>query len=317
MSCPKKCRNSPPNSIIDINTCKIRKQIIPYSHMLGIKLLPYIPDKRTLNSVLTHVTKTKCEEWNHQTPEEAQKSILEFIRQYNIDWKQASKCRYSKTPEACAKKYKSKNEFFARKLWKKFSIAGGRSPKQFVSPSDSSMVVFDNVSKAKEVWIKGETFTVAKLLQNKSNYYKEATICVFRLAPDDYHRFHFPVNCKVKKIVRIAGNYMSVQSNVINSNIDVLGENRRVVCYLSTKHFGTIALVIVGATCVGSIKLRNDIEKKKSFYKGQEMGEFAFGGSTIVAVIPKNHIKICKTLLKNSLNRTESYVRVGNLIGSV
>ena len=49
--------------------------------------------------------------------------------------------------------------------------------------------------------------------------------------------------------------------------------------------------------------------------KGDEMGYFAFGGSTIVILVDKTKIKIDADLLENTKNKMESYVKMGETIG--
>ena len=49
--------------------------------------------------------------------------------------------------------------------------------------------------------------------------------------------------------------------------------------------------------------------------KGEEMGYFAFGGSTIVLHIDKNKIDIDSDILENTKNKIETYVKMGETIG--
>jgi len=49
--------------------------------------------------------------------------------------------------------------------------------------------------------------------------------------------------------------------------------------------------------------------------KGDEMGYFAFGGSTIVILIDKDKIKINEDILTNTKNNIETFVKMGEKIG--
>ena len=49
--------------------------------------------------------------------------------------------------------------------------------------------------------------------------------------------------------------------------------------------------------------------------KGEEMGYFAFGGSTVVLLIDKNKIDIDSDILANTKNKIETYVKMGETIG--
>jgi phosphatidylserine decarboxylase len=64
---------------------------------------------------------------------------------------------------------------------------------------------------------------------------------------------------------------------------------------------------------VGSII--ETFQPKTLVQKGQEMGYFAFGGSTIVLLIDKSKINIDKDILNNTKNKIETYVKMGESIG--
>ena len=40
------------------------------------------------------------------------KDIISFIKEYDINWKEASKCQGVKTWEKCASRFETKNDFF-------------------------------------------------------------------------------------------------------------------------------------------------------------------------------------------------------------
>ncbi|KAJ1965932.1 phosphatidylserine decarboxylase [Dispira parvispora] len=94
--------------------------------------------------------------------------------------------------------FKSFNEFFYRQL-----KPGARinpfpdNPHVALSPADCRLMVFNTVDEATRVWIKGRRFNLTRLLGNCEALAKEfegGSLAVFRLAPQDYHRFHFPVD---------------------------------------------------------------------------------------------------------------------------
>lgn len=106
----------------------------------------------------------------------------------------------------------------------------------------------------------------------------------------------------------------------IRSALDVFGENVRTVITLETEEYGDVELVMVGAMMVGSIILSvkvNDIVKK-----GQELGYFKFGGSTVILVFrnsreDSNMPKMVwdGDLLSNSNKKLETLVKVGMSVG--
>ena len=76
------------------------------------------------------------------------------------------------------------------------------------------MMAFQSVDQATQLWIKGRQFTVARLLgEGNADLAKKlegGPLCIFRLAPQDYHRFHSPVAGVVGKIRPVAGALFTV-----------------------------------------------------------------------------------------------------------
>ena len=111
---------------------------------------------------------------------------------------------------------------------------------------------------------------------------------------------------------KIPGNYLSVHPVLVNSSNDVFIKNTRQIAFIKTKHFGIVAVVFVGALCVGSVVITS---KSKKLLKGNEFGYFEFGGSTVVTVM--NNVKLVKEYVRNSKKGIETYIQVGDRIGTV
>jgi phosphatidylserine decarboxylase len=85
--------------------------------------------------------------------------------------------------------------------------------------------------------------------------------------------------------VPIDGDLYTVNPIAVNKNVNVFTMNKRVVCPLESPEFGTVGMIAVGATMVGSINfLRHEGDKVK---KGDQHGYFAFGGSTVLVFFEK------------------------------
>lgn len=68
------------------------------------------------------------------------------------------------------------------------------------------------------------------------------------------------------------------QPQAIRSALDVYGENVRKIVPIDSPQFGRVMVVCVGAMMVGSIKIT--VEEGQDVKRGQELGYFAFGGSS-------------------------------------
>lgn len=215
--------------------------------------------------------------------------------------------------------YHTFNDFFSRKLKPNARpVEGGVENNDIIaSVADSRLVVFDNINNAKLLWIKGNGFTIEKLLGKKLDDQMDHSIAIFRLAPQDYHRVHCPLNGKILKITQIHGSYYTVNPMAVRSALDVFGENVRTVVQMETKEYGIVEIVLVGAMMVGSIIITARLDEE--VIKGQELGYFKFGGSTVVLIFPKksngNIIEWDADLISNSNKKLETLVKVGMSVG--
>lgn len=77
-------------------------------------------------------------------------------------------------------------------------------------------MTFETINEATKIWIKGREFSVSRLLgetyrQDVDKYTSGGgALAIFRLAPQDYHRFHSPVDGKIGKMTYISGEYYTV-----------------------------------------------------------------------------------------------------------
>lgn len=208
------------------------------------------------------------------------------------------------------------NQFFYRKLKPSVRpLAYPNDPKIAVSPADCRCIVFPSISMATELWIKGRNFNLETLLCDPAlvEQYKGCSVGIFRLAPQDYHRYHIPVDGVMGPSVTIEGAYYTVNPVAINNSINVYGENKRVLTQIFSPQFGPVMYVTIGATIVGSIVLTT--REGDHVKRGDEHGYFAFGGSTIVLLFERGRIKWEEDLLTHSAKPVETLVRMGSPIG--
>lgn len=230
------------------------------------------------------------------------KKIREFVDQLKIDMTESEKT---------IEEFTSFNDFFYRKL----KPEARPVQEGFVSPGDGRLLAFENVEDVHAFFVKGRKFTLSEFLgdANLAKKYNNAAMLILRLAPNDYHRFHFPCQGIPAEIKRIKGSYYSVSPYALASNFTkVFCENKRELCVLSTCEKGDVLLAPVGATMVGSI-IETYIPNQK-VEKGDEMGYFAFGGSTVVILVDKDKIKIDRDILENTKNKIETLVKMGEKV---
>ncbi|KAF8055577.1 phosphatidylserine decarboxylase-domain-containing protein [Lyophyllum atratum] len=215
--------------------------------------------------------------------------------------------------------FKTFNQFFYRKLKPTARpIEQPDNPYRLVSAADCRLMCFASVEEATRLWIKGREFTVGRLLgdtyKDQAERYNGGALAIFRLAPQDYHRFHSPVEGRIGPMTVISGEYYTVNPQAIRSSLDVYGENVRKIVPIDSPHFGRVMAVCIGAMMVGSIK--TTVNEGDYVQKGQEFGYFAFGGSTIVVLFEKDRVEWDEDLLINGRAALETLVRVGMGIGN-
>jgi phosphatidylserine decarboxylase len=182
-----------------------------------------------------------------------------------------------------------------------------------VMPADGRMLVFARITEARFT-IKGNQIHLAELLGDpgETERYLEGTAIVVRLAPCDYHRFHFPDAGQASETCRIRGRLHSVHPIALRGRAPSF-RNLRHVTQLDSDNFGRVTLVEIGAFAVGSII---QTYSPGPVSRGQEKGYFRFGGSTVVAVVPANRLVLDDDLVNASESGVETFVKMGTSIGS-
>ncbi|CAK9785355.1 hypothetical protein CC85DRAFT_284571 [Cutaneotrichosporon oleaginosum] len=226
-------------------------------------------------------------------------------------------------------KYPTFNHFFARRLKADARpVACPDDQSVVVCPADCRLSVFATVEAAKTLWIKGRKFTISCLLygddkddhQFDSVARSPASVAVARLAPQDYHRFHSPVDGEIVCVKDIAGELYTVNPQAVNEDLNVFTLNKRSVMLIHADMGLSarvpMAFVAVGAMLVGSIcwsKKPGDRVRK-----GEELGWFQYGGSTCILVVPQSSgLKFDEDLLRTSQKGMETLVQVGTSMGHV
>lgn len=210
--------------------------------------------------------------------------------------------------------FQSFNDFFIREI-KKEARPIEKDENIFVSPADGKVLVFENIDEVSKFFVKGEEFNLDSFFKDSrlSKKYRGGALAIVRLAPVDYHRFHFPADGKILKNKAINGYYYSVSPYAIKNNLSIFWENKREYAELQTKKFGDVILSEIGATMVGGIV--QTFKENSEVKKGEEKGYFFFGGSTCILLFEKNKIKFDNDLVENTKKGIETKIYMGERIG--
>jgi phosphatidylserine decarboxylase len=231
--------------------------------------------------------------------------ILPFLAKYEIDVDEFAKSAFD---------YKSFNEFFYRALKPGARpIAAGDDVA--VMPADGRHLAIPDVDASPGFYVKGMTFTLAELFGEAAVAEKFAggAMLISRLCPVDYHRFHFPVAGVPNEPRLVNGWLYSVSPIALRRRLRYLVENKRVVTLVESPRFGTVAVIEVGATNVGSIQ--QSFVSGRAVAKGDEKGLFAFGGSCVITVFQRGRIRFDADLVEHSAQFIETYARMGDRLG--
>lgn len=227
--------------------------------------------------------------------------IPSFIKKHHID-----------LSEVMPANYKTFNEFFIRRL-KPEARQINHKKDVLVSPADGAVSVFNDISADTFFIVKNCTLDLAEFLQSEqeAREYEHGALIIVRLAPWDYHRFHFPYAGKASCPRIITGPFESVNPFVYKKGIQPLLNERHVIS-LETDAFGVIKIIAVGAMCVG--RIQETYQAQQLYQKGDEMGYFEFGGSTIVLLFKPGTFVIDEKFSESHLDK-EVPIKMGQALG--
>ena len=226
--------------------------------------------------------------------------IKPFIRSHSIDMSQYEKKRYT-----------SYNDFFTRRL-----MDGARpvemEPHIFVSPCDSRLGVYE-INRLRTFAVKHTRYTAFGLLKSRklAEQYTGGYVSIFRLCVDDYQRYIFIDGGTESRRFQIPGVFHTVNP-AAGDRFPIYKENTREFSILQSENFGEIIQMEVGAMFVGKIENR---PRKARVERGQEKGNFAFGGFTVILMTRAGKVLPDQDILENSLRGIETKVKLGERIG--
>ncbi len=215
-----------------------------------------------------------------------------FCRLYDIELGDAAQ------PDRAV--YPSFNAFFTRAL-----ADGARplpdDPQAVVSPVDGTLGAF-GVARAERIYqTKGVAYDLRTLLGSRDDWaepFLGGAFATLYLAPRNYHRVHMPIDGQLRQSLYVPGRLFGVNPACVRAIPRLFSRNERLVTIFDTA-VGPMALVMVGAFCVGGIETRwagpicpphrrgaqSRVENgagETRYARGEEMGRFNLGSSVIL-----------------------------------
>lgn len=193
--------------------------------------------------------------------------------------------------------YRTFNEFFTRHIKPETRPVANAD---ICSPVDGKISEIGVINDGQLIQAKGRYYSVKDLLacdDNTASKFTNGKFVTLYLSPSDYHRVHMPVEGELQSMTYKPGKLFSVNPVITKDIPKIFIRNKRVVTFFETK-FGLMAMVLVGATIVGSIvtNWHGDLkEEKKTIHydyihdnpkavlkQAAEMGYFKLGSTVIL-----------------------------------
>lgn len=240
-----------------------------------------------------------------------------FVGRYGVDMDEAAE------PDIAS--YASFNDFFTRPL-----KAGARplADADFVCPVDGAISQFGEIDDHRILQAKGHLFTTTGLIGGDVDLaaqFRHGSFANLYLSPRDYHRLHMPCDGRLTRMIYVPGALFSVNPATARGVPNLFARNERVVCMFESAEHGPFAMVLIGATIVGSMattwhgvvnpKRTGSMSKwtyadqHVALAKGEEMGRFLLG-STIVMLFRQGAISF------NENWAPARPVRLGEMMGN-
>jgi phosphatidylserine decarboxylase len=206
--------------------------------------------------------------------------------------------------------FKSFNEFFIRDL------KPGARPiddvtdnSVLVSPADGVInMIVNELELNFEIPTKGRMTMSLKTLLNDSEYAKKfvggSALAVF-LMPDNYHHYHAPISGSIVESNEDVGDRLFGMPDMLdiinngnvayNKDYSVFENFRHGYFIIKTETYGYVAMIPIGLQTIGSVVFEEEYQEVNNsnpipINKGQKLGHFAYGGSTVLLIFEKNKL---------------------------
>lgn len=206
--------------------------------------------------------------------------------------------------------FKSFNEFFTRDLRPGARpITAMDDNSVLVSPADGVINMINNdVQLDSKIPTKaGMTLSLIELLDGSKyaeRFVGGTALAVF-LLPTNYHHFHAPISGTMVESKEEVGDRLFGMPDILdiindgnvayNKDYSVFQDFKHGYYIIDTKTYGHIAMIPIGLQTIGSVVLEDKFKNIKDVkpvqvYKGDKLGHFAYGGSTVLLLFEKKRL---------------------------
>ncbi len=245
-----------------------------------------------------------------------QAQIRWFVRRYGVDMSEAAQ------PDPAA--YACFNDFFTRALR---PDARPLAQADWVCPVDGAVSQLGRIEGDQIFQAKGHHYSTQGLLGGDAELarsFADGEFATIYLSPRDYHRIHMPCAGGLRRMSHVPGELFSVNPQTAAGVPGLFARNERVVCLFEMADGRPMALVLVGATIVGSmatvwhgvvnpprpgqVRHWDYAPGQHDLAQGAEMGRFLLG-STVVLLWPRGTVRL------NADWQAGTPVRMGQAMG--
>lgn len=241
-----------------------------------------------------------------------------FVKRYQVNMAEAA------NPDVAS--YTTFNAFFTRALNPQ---ARPLAASDLICPVDGAISQVGTISAGDQIFqAKGHYYSTTALLGGDSALaaqFDQGSFATLYLSPRDYHRIHMPCGGVLRRMSYVPGSLFSVNPRTARAIPGLFARNERVVCWFDSANAGPFAMVLVGATIVGSMATtwHGVINPPRTGHlrqwdyapgevvlaKGTEMGRFLLG-STVVMLFTRGAMRF------ESEWHTEKTIRLGEAMGT-
>jgi phosphatidylserine decarboxylase len=193
--------------------------------------------------------------------------------------------------------FKSWNDFFTRRLRPGArAVAAPDDDKAIVSPCESRPYrIARDVKRQDDFWVKGQPYSLTDMLASDPavDDFVGGVVCQAFLSAFNYHRWHSPVNGTILRTQIVGGTYFSEAES---EGEDPIGPNnsQAYLAHVATRAIihikaddpaiGHMVVMPIGMGEISSCVIDPGIELGARVRKGEELGYFQYGGSTVCCV---------------------------------